>query len=90
MRAVDVGGEHWSMRRQDWRRVVENEAVRSAARTSEIGGKDWKVRRRDRDQHGGANRGEIETEIGRDRDQDRDCIPQTHRYLLGLSHTGVN
>ena len=44
MRAVDIGGEGWRMRRRDWRRVVENEAARSAARTGEIGGKDWKMR----------------------------------------------
>ena len=47
MRAMDVSGEGWSMRRRDQRQVVENKAVRSVARIGEIGDKDWKVRRRD-------------------------------------------
>ena len=41
---MDVDGEGWRMRRRDRRRVVENEAARSAARTGEISDEDWKDR----------------------------------------------
>ena len=43
---MDVGGEGWRMRLRDQRRVVENKAVRLAARTGKIGDEDWKDRQR--------------------------------------------
>ena len=40
---MDVSGEGWRMRPRDWRRVVENEAVRLVTMIGKIGNEDWRV-----------------------------------------------